>query len=245
MYTLIYRVLLFGLGFLSASSKSGAGRALLACVFVVCLFAFGSEQLAGIQQLSAGNPQEAIVHYKRELTNTISPQDFKVRYWLGMCYWDLKQYDNAITEFSKAIDIYNKAPFIQFVLRRPTSWSHVWSELARTYKRRGIAYMILRDYDQAISDYTESIHFYNQAAQYDPLLWVMPHRPQTRDARYLRSLCYYAVGQPKLAEKDTEQLNKERQFDWVGSWPPVAGSPATRSNFYEKIQCIVKNKPEA
>ncbi len=244
MYTIIFRVVLLVLGLLSASTRSGVGRGLLVLIFLICLFTFGSEKLRGINQLCSGNPQEAIIHYKRELTHTISPQDFYVRYWLGMCYWDLKQYDNVITEYSNAIDIYNKAPFIQFVLCKPTSWCKVWRDMAWMYEYRGIAYMILHNYDQAVTDYTESIRYSQKAMQFDLLMYMMPHRPPGQYARYLRSLCYYANGQQALAEQDTERLQKEHCFESMGSWLPVAVSPATRSNFYDRIQCIVKNKSE-
>lgn len=231
----------------------------IALLFVISRTVFRQEALNGAIQVSSRNPQAAITHYEHLLLNIPCPSDFEKRYWLGRCFSELRQYDKAILEYSTALDIYNKIPFVFFICK-PLGGGYISldtsinSDLAKLYEERGIAYMARHDYDQAIADYTHSISHmqreYNKPSLASKCVslnsslirgWLSigssgVKRPPAQYTRYLRSLCYYAIDNVQLAEQDINQLQQEGYFKEVGS-----EIPATRNNWYQCIKTIAGN----
>ena len=89
----------------------------------------------GIALCNQGKYQEAINLYNEILKD--NPKNFALTL-RGVAYTGLQNYDAAITDFSKAIEISDKHDYI-------------------AYNGRGMAYTFLKQYDAAISDFSKAI----------------------------------------------------------------------------------------
>lgn len=67
----------------------------------------------------------------------VDPNDFEAYNNRGLAYCDKEEYDKAITDYTKAIELNPK--------------------LANAYNNRGLVYFIRVEYDRAIGDYNEAI----------------------------------------------------------------------------------------
>ena len=124
---------------------------------------------------SLGGYEKAVADWSRCLE--LKPNDCAPRHNRALGYEQLRQYDNAIADYTTLIE-------------GDTDFSHVGSkdkQLALAYHYRGRAYQwYKRDYAKAVADY-------NQALRLDPNIeGVHMHRGQ----------CYEALGQPDKAQGD-------------------------------------------
>ncbi|GAB6392387.1 MAG: tetratricopeptide repeat protein [Treponematales bacterium] len=80
----------------------------------------------------------------------LNPHDAAAYYQRGDAYYDINNYDAAITDFTQAIRLnpnYDKA-----------------------YHLRGVSYFIKDDYDAAITDFTEAVRLDPNNADYKDIL---------------------------------------------------------------------------
>lgn len=124
---------------------------------------------------SFGGYEKAVADWSRCLE--LKPEDCSPRHNRALSYEQLRQYDNAIADYTTLVE-------------GNTDFSHVGSkdkQLALDYHYRGRAYQwYKKDYAKAVADY-------NQALRLDPNIeGVHLHRGQ----------CYEALGQPDKAQED-------------------------------------------
>jgi tetratricopeptide (TPR) repeat protein len=123
--------------------------------------------------------EKAIVFFSKEIELSPNPQAFHLR---GVAYKQLRQYENAIKDFSAAINFKDEKGQYPFEYSR-----------AEAYRLRGMVYMAQKDYPGALADLTAAI------AQ-DP-----------RGATYSygdRCAVYLKMGSLKEAAKDAEDFFK-------------------------------------
>ncbi len=193
----------------------------------------------GISLIQEKKYEQAMALFTEAEKNFPCPNDFNVHLWLGRCYCDLKQYERSVQEYDTAIKIYNKIPSIINAESHDRITCFIKGvsakNLASVYLCRGFSYMALNNYNKAVADFTESIGVFQlKNIFYIPFLVV----PGGGYARYLRSICYYALGQPVLAEKDLEQLKKGGYWTYL-----IEGSRPNSSNWYQLIQASISKPP--
>src|SRR6201996_1631569 len=71
---------------------------------------------AAQRQFNSGNYSGAISTLRGAATQ--NPQNAEVQYWLGRCYYELKDYDNAITAGEKSVALDPKNSIFHDWLRR-------------------------------------------------------------------------------------------------------------------------------
>lgn len=139
---------------------------------------YDSEKVNKFSRLMASE-EKAIVFFSKEIELSPNPQAFHLR---GVAYKQLRQYENAIKDFSAAIDFKDEKG------RYPFEYSR-----AEAYRLRGMVYMAQKDYPGALADLTAAI------AQ-DP-----------RGSTYAygdRCAVYLKMGSLKEAAKDAEYFFK-------------------------------------
>ncbi len=98
------------------------------------------------QKESLGLYDEAIIYYKEAISRY--PKNSTYTFWkIGYCYFKKKDYQNAIDEFSKAI---NSATLPR---------NHYITDC---YNIRGLSYVAIGNYASAISDFTNGINYNEQ-----------------------------------------------------------------------------------
>ena len=107
----------------------------------------------------------------------LRPNDASARHNRALWYEELRQYDNAIADYTTLIE-------------GNTDFSHALNkdkQLAYAYHYRGKVYQWYK------KDYTKAIADYDRALQIDPAMEGVHMR---------RGQCYKAIGQPDKAQED-------------------------------------------
>ncbi len=152
----------------------------------------------------------------------------------GAVYWEKGQYDRAISDFSKAIEIdarYSKA-----------------------YNNRGIIYRLEGQYDRAISDFKKAIEINPLDAEaYNNLAWLLAtaKAPGFRDGKRAVKLALKACelsDWKKVEYIDTLAAGYARigDFDNAVKWQEKAlgqSKPAGPAEFQERLNFYRKHKP--
>jgi len=124
---------------------------------------------------SFGGDEKAVADWSRCLE--LKPDDCSPRHNRALTYEHMRQYDNAIADYTTLIE-------------GETDFSHVISknrQLALEYLYRGRAYQRYKN------DYAKGLSDYNQALALDPNI---------EGGHRLRGQCYEALGQPDKAQAD-------------------------------------------
>ena len=104
-----------------------------------------------------------------------------------MIYHSKGEIDLAITDFTKAIELYPK--FAEVYVRRGIELN---PKLEEVYVSRGMAYTKKGEFERAIVDYAEAIAL----------------KPDDADAYYRRSKVWLHLGQPEKAKADMQTASK-------------------------------------
>ena len=103
-----------------------------------------------------------------------------------------------IDELNKKLEIYKK--FLTEVIKAESDVKD-YPNFAWSHNERGDAYFGLKNYKQAISDFTEAIKL----------------SPNFSNAYYKRGICYKEIGENEKAKKDFKKYRElEREFGWKG-----------------------------
>lgn len=152
----------------------------------------------------------------------------------GAAFGEKGQYDQAISDFSKAIEIdarYSKA-----------------------YNNRGIVYRLKGQYDRAILDFNKAIEINPMDAEaYNNLAWLLAtaKAPGFRDGKRAVKLALKACelsGWKKAEYVDTLAAGYARigDFDNAVKWQEKAleqSKSARRPEFQERLNCYQERKP--
>lgn len=157
-------------------------------------------------------------------------------------YKRVKKYDMAILDYTKEIDLYQKrlTLSIQEILQKSISETEKSKELkeekefvnemiAAQYHRRAECYEELKNYNQAISNYTQAMkfdpkdpysylnrgHCYEELKNYEQAIsdytQAIKLDPKDPDAYYYRGDCYEKLGQYEKAGQD---FAKAKRLGW-------------------------------
>ena len=105
-----------------------------------------------------GTPNEKLIYLK--LLLDIDNQNPSVFFSLGDSYFDLNQYDKAIPEYEKALEIYKKWGLKPY-------WVFNYTYLGEAYRKTGQYKKAMKTYKLADKDFPDNAHLiYNQALLY-------------------------------------------------------------------------------
>ncbi len=152
----------------------------------------------------------------------------------GAVYWEKGQYDRAISDFTKAIEIDTR--------------------YAKAYNNRGIVYRLQGQYDRAISDFTRAIEINRLDAEaFNNLAWLLAtaKAPGFRDGKRAVTLALKAceLSEWKRAEYiDTLAAGYARigDFDNAVKWQKKVleqSKSAGPSDFRERLNFYQEGKP--
>jgi tetratricopeptide (TPR) repeat protein len=158
--------------------------------------------LAGYTQYTSGNYAAALLHFDDALNKTLDKAKLlinnraEIYSTRGATYIHLKQYDQAISDFSKVIEInpqlveaYNNRGFAYYALQQYDKAIADYAKIiqinpqdAEAYTNRGITYTDLQQYDQAMADFAKAIQidpeyadtYYHRGLAYQKLNEIMP-----------------------------------------------------------------------
>ena len=172
----------------------------------------------------------AIIDYGKAIK--LDPKDAKAYYNRGIAYGELKQYDQAITHCTKAIELAKDAlayysrgiAYLGLqhdkVITDYTKAIELDPKEAKAYNGRGFAYGQLKQYDKAIVDYNKAIELdpkyagayanrgiaYFDLQQYDKAIAdytrAIELDPEDSDTYDNRRFAYLEVGKKKEAKAD-------------------------------------------
>ena len=128
-----------------------------------------------------GTPNEKLIYLK--LLLDIDNQNPGVYFNLGDSYFDLNQYDNAIPEYEKALEIYKKWGLKPY-------WVFNYTYLGEAYRKTGQYKKSMKTYKLADKDFPDNASLiYNQALLYlDVRDTVTANRFMERGITWLRSI---------------------------------------------------------
>lgn len=122
----------------------------------------------GNSEYSKGNYEKAVEYYSLHLQKHSSPEAYNNR---GNAYIDLKKYNEAIADFTKALEL--KPDYAEAYLNRGTVYDELkkYNEAIADYSKaielkpdydlayndRGLTYYHLQKYEEAIDDYKKTI----------------------------------------------------------------------------------------
>jgi tetratricopeptide (TPR) repeat protein len=193
------------------------------------LFKAKEHNARGIEFIEKCQYQNAINFFNDLLTQVDCVNDFEAHYYIGFCYKNLRQYNRALLEFNDALKIYKNIPsFIEIPSRITCHLKGLQpNSLGELYLWRGFSYMAMQNYEYAIANYTDSVNWGRN---------IIPIGPSGDGyQRYLRSVCYLALGQDFLAQKDITQLKADGYNEFL-----KPDSLPTKSNCYQIIQRSVR-----
>jgi len=126
-----------------------------------------------------------------ELTKGLQkdPKDYAAQYRRAMCYGQLRQYQNAIADFSKAIKVNpcNVASKNDQVNNKNVAFLY----LALSYQNRGLTYLRMDQYQKGIDDISKAISL----------------RPEYARNYQTRAMFLEKLGDMAGAKRDYEQYN--------------------------------------
>ncbi|MBX7173392.1 MAG: tetratricopeptide repeat protein [Pyrinomonadaceae bacterium] len=118
------------------------------------IFAQSGEFDLGIKSANSGDFQTALQHFQNSLDKNISvKKSAQIHYNLGVCFYQLKQTNAAITEFEKAVQIY--------------------PNYAKAFYALGMAKTDLRDFNQAENAFRQSLKLSNNGEVWFDLALVL------------------------------------------------------------------------
>ena len=173
--------------------------------------------LAGYLQFKAGNYAQALVRFDDTLGKipgdaVLLKNQAEIYFYRGTTHYFLGQYDQAMADFSKSIQI------------DPQD--------AKTYVNRGTVYLVQKQYDQAIADYSKAIQIdpqdatayhnrgmaYAYHAQYEQAIVdfskAIQIDPQFAQGYAGRGMAYYDLKQYDQAIADYSKVIQIDQIAW-------------------------------
>lgn len=133
-----------------------------------------------IYHLRLGDSQQAIIEYTKVIK--LDPENGEYYVARGKVYADLNRNQQAINDFTRAIEIYKK------IIEQQNDDEFDTRDVDfgdNAYEARGSVYFSLGQYQQAVKDYSQAIEIFNYYYYY-----------------FLRSMCYEKLGDYSNASAD-------------------------------------------
>ncbi len=174
------------------------------------LFALGCDVRVSVDQSddasakSSASSHETIKYLTKAIT--LNPTNVGLFMNRGDAYFELKQFDLAVSDFTRAIELdpdspgprnqralaYRASGQLKAALLESTAMIKFWPNYSGGYAQRAATYVLLEEYDKAIRDFSKDIE-------------LEPERP---GAYWNRALIYEQLGKHKKAATDYEHVIK-------------------------------------
>lgn len=161
--------------------------------------------------------EKAIIFFTKEIELDPNPQAHHLR---GVAYKKLRQYKNAIKDFTAAIDFKDEKGQYPFIYSR-----------AEAYRLRGMVYTFQRDYPRALADVNSAIAFDPRATYaYQDRCWIYLEMGRVKEAAKDAE----AFFQAPVSKRDKENFSKSGQCRYIAEAGIIVKGCMTPDYFKEQ-----------